>query len=82
MGGRNHVVVAVRNDGTVLSPVILRITTADGATTEVEAPATRWFEGRKEISVEGTVDGEVANVELDPDGLYADVDSSDDVWTP
>jgi hypothetical protein len=82
MGGRNHVVVAVRNDGTVLSPVILRITTADGATTEVEAPATRWFEGQQEISVEGTVDGEVANVELDPDGLYADVDSSDDVWTP
>jgi hypothetical protein len=82
MTGRNHVVVAVRNDGTVISPVVLRITTADGATTTVEAPATRWFGGQEEISVEGTVDGEVAKVELDPDGLYADVDASDDAWTP
>lgn len=82
MAGRNHVVVAVRNDGTVIVPVVLRITTADGATTIVEAPASRWFGGQREISVEGTVDGEVARVELDPDGLYADVDPSDDVWTP
>ena len=82
MAGRNHVVVAVRNDGTVIVPVVLRITTADGATTMVEAPASRWFGGQREISVEGTVDGEVARVELDPDGLYADVDPSDDVWTP
>jgi hypothetical protein len=82
MTGRNHVVVAVRNDGTVISPVVLRITTADGATTLVEAPATRWFGGQEEISVEGTVDGEVSKVELDPEGLYADVDGSDDVWTP
>lgn len=82
MTGRNHVVVAVRNDGTVISPVVLRITTADGATTLAEAPASRWFGGQEEISVEGTVDGEVAKVELDPDGLYADVDPSDDIWTP
>ena len=81
-GGGSQVVATVRNDGTVISPVVLRITTADGDTTTVEAPATRWFEGRSEISVEGTVDGEVARVELDPDGLFADVDPSDDVWTP
>ncbi|HET6361715.1 MAG TPA: M1 family metallopeptidase [Gemmatimonadota bacterium] len=79
--GENRVRAVVRNDGTVLSPVVLRITAADGATTIVEAPATRWFDGRREISVEGTVAGDVAKVELDPEGLYADVDSSDDIWT-
>jgi hypothetical protein len=82
MTGKNHVVVAVRNDGTVISPVILRITDADGTQTTVEAPATRWFAGQREISVEGTVDGDVAKVELDPERLFADVDASDDVWTP
>ena len=82
MAGRNHVVVAVRNDGTVISPVVLRITTADGAVTTVEAPATRWFGGQREISVEGTVDGDVTMVELDPERLFADIDESDDVWTP
>lgn len=80
--GGNRVVIIVRNDGTVVSPIVLRITAADGATTIVEAPATRWFDGRQEISVEGTVAGDVAKVELDPDRLYADVDSSDDIWTP
>jgi hypothetical protein len=82
MAGKNHVVVAVRNDGTVISPVVLRITGADGTTTTVEAPATRWFGGQREISVEGTVDADVAKVELDPERLFADVDDSDDVWTP
>jgi hypothetical protein len=80
--GQNHVVAVVRNDGTVLSPVVLRITTTDGVTTVAEAPATRWFDGRREISVEGTVTGEVAKVELDPERLFSDIDSSDDVWTP
>jgi hypothetical protein len=82
MAGKNHVVVAVRNDGTVISPVVLRITDAGGAETIVEAPATRWFGGQREISVEGTVEGEVAKVELDPERLFADVDESDDIWTP
>jgi hypothetical protein len=82
MAGKNHVVVAVRNDGTVISPVLLRITGTDGTETTVEAPATRWFGGQREISVEGTVGGDVAKVELDPERLFADVDESDDVWTP
>ena len=81
-GGESRVVAEVRNDGTVLSPVVLRITAANGATTLLEAPATRWFDGAREISIEGTLEGEVAKVELDPERLYADVDSSDDVWTP
>lgn len=81
-GGESRVVAVVRNDGTVLSPVVLRVTAADGATTVIEAPATRWFEGAREISVEATLEGEVAKVELDPEGLYADVDASDDLWTP
>jgi hypothetical protein len=82
MAGKNHVVVAVRNDGTVISPVLLRITGTDGTQTTVEAPATRWFGGQREISVEGTVDGDIAKVELDPERLFADIDESDDVWTP
>ena len=81
-GGESRVVAVVRNDGTVLSPVVLRVTAADGATAVIEAPATRWFDGRREITVEGTLEGEVAKVELDPERLYADIDSSDDVWTP
>ena len=66
----------------VISPVVLRITTADGTQTTVQAPETRWFEGQREISVEATLDGAVTKVELDPERLFADVDASDDVWTP
>ncbi len=82
MGGQNHVVVTVRNDGTVLSPIRAVVTTESGETAVAEAPPTRWFEGKTMVNVETTVDGDVARVELDPEGVFADVDDSDDVWTP
>jgi hypothetical protein len=82
MGGRNHVVVTVRNDGNVLSPIRAVVTTESGETAVAEAPASRWFEGKRLVNVETTVDGDVARVELDPEGVFADVDESDDVWTP
>jgi hypothetical protein len=82
MGGRNHVVVTVRNDGNVMSPIRAVVTTASGETAVAEAPASRWFEGKRLVNVETTVDGDVARVELDPEGVFADVDESDDVWTP
>jgi len=81
MGG-THVVITVRNDGTVLSPIKARVTTASGATGWAEAPASIWFEGKKLVNVEVTVEGEVTRVELDPEGNFADVDPSDNVWTP
>ncbi len=82
MGGENHVVVTVRNDGTTLNPIVARITTVDGHTALARRPASVWFGGKKEVTVEATVEGDVQKVELDPEDLYADVDSSDDVWSP
>lgn len=82
MGGRNHVVVTVRNDGNVLSPIRAVVTTENGGTAVAEAPASRWFEGKRLVNVETTVDGDVVRVELDPEEVYADVDATDDVWTP
>ena len=84
MGGRNHVVVTVRNDGTVLSPIRARITTESGQTAVAEAPASVWFGGKTLVNVEASVDGEVARVELvaGGEGISMDVDPSDDVWTP
>ncbi len=82
MGGRNHVVTTVRNEGTVIMPVRLEITMVEGEKVAVEAPVERWFGGQREIAVEATVDGEVASVALDPEGLFADVDPADDVWKP
>lgn len=82
MGGKNHVVTTVRNQGTVLMPVRLVITTESGERVPVEAPVDRWFTGRRAIAVETMVDGEVASVALDPDGLFGDVDPSNDVWRP
>ena len=82
MGGKNHIVATVRNEGTVLMPVRLAVTTAGGEIVAVETPVERWFDGKRGIAVEATVDGEVASVALDPEGLFADVDPSDDVWRP
>lgn len=75
-----EVVATVRNEGTVLVPVRMRVTTEAGETVDVEVPAERWFGGERTITVEAEVDGTVARVELDPDDAFADVDDSDDVW--
>lgn len=80
--GRTRVDVSVRNDGSVLVPVRLRITTAVGEAKDVEAPASVWFDGARSTTVTATIDGEVARIELDPDGVFADIDPGDDVWTP
>jgi hypothetical protein len=82
MGGRNHVVATVRNEGTVLMPVRLVVVTDSGQRVPAETPVERWFDGKRSIAVEATIDGEVAAVELDPEGLFADVDPSDDRWEP
>ena len=76
------VTVRVRNEGTVLSPLLVRLTTEDGRTVETRAPETVWFDGSRTATVEMRSPGEVAGVGLDPDGVFADVDPSDDTWTP
>ncbi|MBA2565112.1 MAG: M1 family metallopeptidase [Gemmatimonadetes bacterium] len=76
-----RVTISVRNEGTVLSPIRARITTADGRTVPVEAPASVWFGGQRSVRVEADVPGEVVRVELDPDAAFTDVDPEDDVWT-
>jgi len=79
--GDGGVTITVRNDGDVLSPIRARISTGGGATTSVEAPASVWFDGDRVVTIEAEVEGTVTKVELDPEGLFADVDPSDDTWT-
>jgi hypothetical protein len=79
-GGERDVAVTVRNDGTVLSPIRIRIRTTDGRTVDAEAPASVWFDGRRTATVRARVGGDVQTVELDPEDAFADVDSTDDVW--
>jgi hypothetical protein len=78
VGGR--VRVEVRNAGTVLSPIRARVTTESGETVMAEAPATVWFDGSRVVTVSAPVEGGVARVELDPEGLFADIDPDNDVW--
>ncbi len=78
----DEVVITVRNEGTVLSPIKAEITNGDGDKVLAEVPASVWFDGRHETQVKAEVDGAVTRVELDPEGLFADIDPSDDVFEP
>ena len=42
--------------------------------------ASIWFDRRRTATVRARVTGDVESVELDPEGVFADVDSTDDVW--
>ncbi|MEJ2152959.1 MAG: M1 family peptidase, partial [Gemmatimonadota bacterium] len=78
----DEVVITVRNEGTVLSPIKAEITNGDGEKVLAEVPASVWFDGRRETQVRAEVNGPVTRVELDPEGLFADIDPSDDVFEP
>ena len=75
-----EVAVTVEDQGAVPMPVLLRVTYEDGTTAEREIPVDVWLGGQDE-AVARFEGGEVARVEIDPEGRFPDVDRADNVWT-
>jgi hypothetical protein len=71
-------VVVLAREGELVLPTPVRLTFADGSVSErsVSADAWRASGGRFEVQAPGRVVG----VELDPAGLYPDVNADDDIW--
>ncbi len=75
--------ITVQDLGWVPMPVLLEITLADGQVLDRTIPADRWLTGANEavITLEpGT--GSVTGVVIDPDGLFPDMDRSNNRWKP
>jgi len=80
-GATQRVSVIVEDRGHAPLPVLLRITTSDGRTHDVELPVDAWLAGgiRQRISVE--VSAPATRVEIDPERRFPDVERGNNVWT-
>lgn len=80
-GETRRVTIMVADQGSAPLPVLLRLTTADGATRDMKLPVEPWLRGAvtQQITVDLTAD--VTRVEIDPERRFPDVDRSDNVWT-
>ena len=75
--GSASVVILSRNGDLVL-PTPVRIILADGSLVERRVEADAWRAAGERLEI--MVPGEVVGVELDPEGLFPDVDDSNDRW--
>lgn len=66
----------------MVAPVLLRITGANGSTRSVKLPVETWWNGLRAIwPLDDPSASRPVKIEIDPQGLYPDVDRSNNVWS-
>lgn len=70
--------ITIEDHGYVPMPAHLRITTADGQTLERTIDVETWLEGATETTL--TIQGEVTQVEIDPENNFPDVNRNNNTW--
>ena len=76
----DSVQITVADRGLAPMPVPLVITRADGTVQRLELPVQVWLGGARRTSVSVAAQPVVVRVAIDPDGLYPDVDRSNQTW--
>jgi hypothetical protein len=61
-------------------PVLLAITYTDGIVERREVNVDAWLTGARRIEVHVAARGSVAKVEIDPDGIFPDIDRTNQTW--
>ena len=78
-GGR--AVVVVEDRGWAILPARVRVTTSDGEALERTVEVERWLGGHRRARIPlGVAVGDVTRVEVNPSGVFPDVDPGNDVW--
>ena len=62
-------------------PIELAITRAGGRTERMRIPATVWMQGARSYVARVARTPDVMRVEIDPDGLFPDMNRSNQLWT-
>jgi hypothetical protein len=66
----------------MVAPVELRVTAADGTTRTVKLPVETWLRGSRAVWALLTPPAsKPVNIEIDPRGVYPDVDRSNNTWS-
>ena len=72
--------VFVEDRGLAPMPVLLAIIYADGSVQRHEVTVDAWLTGTRIIEVQITAKAVAQRVEIDPDGIYPDIDRTNQIW--
>jgi aminopeptidase N len=73
--------IALEDRGLAPMPVMLAVTRADGTVQRIDVPVDVWLAGTRRHVVRVTSSPAVVKVEIDPDGLFPDMERGNQVWT-
>ncbi|MDQ2929920.1 MAG: M1 family metallopeptidase [Gemmatimonadota bacterium] len=72
--------ITIEDRGLAPMPIELAVTRANGKVERVHVPANVWLHGARQYVVRVPAMPAVTRVEIDPDGLFPDVDRSNQQW--
>ena len=72
--------VKIDNEGQQIMPIQLKVTYEDGSDTFMSMPADVWRSNELTFTKGFFSQKKVVKVELDPNGVFADIDPEDNVW--
>lgn len=73
--------ITIEDRGLAPMPVNLAITRADGTVQRMSIPVDAWLTGARRYVAHVPAKPAVTKVEIDPDGLFPDMDRTNQVWT-
>ena len=72
--------ITIEDHGLAPMPVKLAVTRTDGTVERIDIPVYVWLKGARVYVTRVARGSEVKRVEIDPDGLYPDLDRANQVW--
>ena len=82
VGGQTTSFVFLSSRLEMVAPVELRITNADGSSRTVKLPVELWLRGFRALwRVQTPAAQKPVRIEIDPRGVYPDVDRSNNIWS-
>jgi len=75
-----RVTITIADLGDNPMPVLLEVSTADGATHQLRIPVEVWFDGSRETTLTADVAADVTRVAIDPEHGFPDIDPANNVW--
>ena len=72
--------ITIEDHGLAPMPVKLAVTRADKTVQRIDIPVDVWLKGARSYVAHVAATPEVVRVEIDPDGLFPDINRKNQVW--
>jgi hypothetical protein len=72
--------IVIEDRGIAPMPVRLAVTRADGSVQRLDVPVDVWLVGARRHVLRVSSSPSVVQVQIDPDGLFPDMDRDNQVW--